>query len=480
MDGDDSALPIDAGESRMRRYRRQTWEWLRARSYRDVVLIVGIILNLVAGTQYNYSVYSPTLRKQEGYSSTETTLIATMGNLGLYCGFLIGWIYDKTGPKWTALGSGLMVFFGYFMTWLALSGVLPNYAWLLAIFYVFVGQGCWGLYEVALLTNMKNFKGPHLGIITGILAAAFGLSSGLFTLIWSGFFSPDDDVKGFILLMAIIVTSIAGLSMFTIRVITPKAVATVDADESGQNDERKKIIDDEDDIKSPEAQTVAQQELDITGKQLALETDFWLLWFSFLIGAGTGLMMINHLGDLVLSLDGSTTDKNILVGLLSISNCVGRIGIGYLSDRLKHRVNKAYWLIVCFLLLSLSHFVFFFVTSFYYLPVLVAVTALSYGGLMAIVPMLIPAYWGFPHMGINYGFMALAPACGSIAFGQIASFLYDHYKEDGEDSCYGDSCYEVAFSLTASTCLIAAALSFVLARRRVALERRLENSTDKS
>ena len=63
-----------------------------------------------------------------------------------------------------------------------------------------MGQGSWGLYEVALLTNMKNFKNS-VGKIAGLLASAFGLSSGLYTLIWAGGFSPRDDVGGFIILM---------------------------------------------------------------------------------------------------------------------------------------------------------------------------------------------------------------------------------------------------------------------------------------
>eukprot|EP01087_Luapelamoeba_hula_P008185 TRINITY_DN2028_c3_g1_i1.p1 TRINITY_DN2028_c3_g1~~TRINITY_DN2028_c3_g1_i1.p1 ORF type:complete len:456 (-),score=64.40 TRINITY_DN2028_c3_g1_i1:49-1416(-) len=410
----------------------------------------------------------------------------------------------QAGPRVTSAVSGLLVLLGYGMTCLALRFSFA-YPWLLGIFYMFVGQGCWGLGIAALLTNMKNYSGPHVGKITGLLSSAFALSSGMFTLIWSGGFSPNDNVSGFILTMAIVVSCVAFVATLTMKVVYPKLpvensdidIREDDTEEAQQQQEYKQQqqqqqakADDESSGVLPQQHTattatatnigttavthavVSENErgIDITGKDLALQFDFWLLWIAFLIGAGIGMMVINHLGDLVLSLDGTASEKNLLVGLLSLCNCAGRLFVGYVGDQFKHRINRAYWLVAVFSVFAVTHGVFFCIMEFWYVPILVALTAFSYGSMTAVVPVLIGQYWGLKHVGANYGYMALAPAVGSIVYGQVASFFYDQYSDEDADGCYGNSCYEVAFAMTSSSALVGAVLVFFLARRQSMLK----------
>ena len=41
-------------------------------------------------------------------------------------------------------------------------GSSPSY-WMISVFYLFAGQGVWGIYLTALSTNMKNLNPLHRG-----------------------------------------------------------------------------------------------------------------------------------------------------------------------------------------------------------------------------------------------------------------------------------------------------------------------------
>lgn len=97
---------------------------------------------------------------------------------------------------------------------------------------------------------------------------------------------------------------------------------------------------------------------------------------------------------------------------------------------------------------------------------------------MATVPVFVSGYFGLPHAGLNYGFAAAAPAVGSVAFGQMASFLYDREKDPGESKCYGKDCYNLAFSISGSCCLIGVATAVALVLHRKDVERKAASLKD--
>jgi hypothetical protein len=53
--------------------------------------------------------------------------------------------------------------------------------------------------------------------VAGLLAAAFGLSSGMFTLIYAIFFSETDNVAGYILFTAIVVALVVIVAVAVMR-----------------------------------------------------------------------------------------------------------------------------------------------------------------------------------------------------------------------------------------------------------------------
>lgn len=69
---------------------------------------------------------------------------------------------------------------------------------------------------------------------------------------------------------------------------------------------------------------------DFTLKEALIKADFWLLFFALACGAGSGLMVIDNLGQISQSL--GYKDPHIFVALISIWNFLGRIIGGYVSE----------------------------------------------------------------------------------------------------------------------------------------------------
>jgi hypothetical protein len=64
--------------------------------------------------------------------------------------------------------------------------------------------------------------------------------------------------------------------------------------------------------------------------QALIKADFWLMFFALLCGAGSGLTVIDNLGQMSQSL--GYHNSHIFVSMISIWNFLGRVGGGFLSE----------------------------------------------------------------------------------------------------------------------------------------------------
>jgi hypothetical protein len=69
---------------------------------------------------------------------------------------------------------------------------------------------------------------------------------------------------------------------------------------------------------------------DFTLTQALVEADFCLMFLSIILGCGSGLTMINNMGQICQSL--GDNNVNVYVSVISISNFLGRVGGGYFSE----------------------------------------------------------------------------------------------------------------------------------------------------
>eukprot|EP01119_Soliformovum_irregulare_P025551 TRINITY_DN949_c1_g2_i3.p1 TRINITY_DN949_c1_g2~~TRINITY_DN949_c1_g2_i3.p1 ORF type:complete len:342 (-),score=100.95 TRINITY_DN949_c1_g2_i3:674-1699(-) len=298
------------------------------RNYRFVTLFYGFIMMLMAGTLYGFSAYAPTMKDLLGYSQTEVSLIGTFGNLGIYCAFTMGFFYDKFKHRITIPLGIFLIGTGYLLTGLVVNGYIPGPAWLIILFYIMVGQGSYGLNISSLDVNIKNWDASDRGKVTGLLAGGFGLSSGMFTLIYSENFT--ENLAWFFYFMTITISVVAAAGIFILKPqpAVPKEVVSVSQTPGALEDEP--LIGE--DVPSVPKMT----EYNATTFQMVKTLTFWLIYIAFLVSAGVGLMVINNIGSVRLTLGGKKGDslQNISVILLSLFSFFGRLTFGFLSDRL--------------------------------------------------------------------------------------------------------------------------------------------------
>nr|CAB3486859.1 unnamed protein product [Digitaria exilis] len=231
--------------------------------------------------------------------------------------------------------------------------------------------------------------------------------------------------------------------------------------------------------------------------QAFVKADFWLIWLSLLLGSGSGLTVIDNLGQM--SQASGFQNAHIFVSLMSIWNFLGRIGGGYFSEIIvrEHTYPRHIALIFAQIVMAAGHFLFAMAWpgTMYIASLLVG---LGYGAHWAIVPAAVSELFGIKHFGAMYNFLILANPTGSFIFsGLIVSNLYEYEAEkqahqhqtstllslrnmslfaDEPLKCEGSACFFVSSLILSVFCLIGAALSLLVVHRTKRVYARLYSS----
>ncbi|CAD5162875.1 unnamed protein product [Musa acuminata subsp. malaccensis] len=225
---------------------------------------------------------------------------------------------------------------------------------------------------------------------------------------------------------------------------------------------------------------------DFTLLQALIKADFWLLFFSLLLGSGSGLTVIDNLGQMSQSL--GYEDTHIFVSMISIWNFLGRIGGGYVSEVIVSR-DRAYprpaALAVAQVLMAVGHLCFALAWPGA-MHVGTLLIGLGYGAHWSIVPAAASELFGLKNFGALYNFLTVANPAGSLVFsGVIVSGMYDyeasrqarmHHNSAspltgaslGEEKaleCDGTACFFLSSLLMSGFCVVAVIFSSILVYR---------------
>ncbi|XP_019161652.1 PREDICTED: protein NUCLEAR FUSION DEFECTIVE 4-like [Ipomoea nil] len=216
---------------------------------------------------------------------------------------------------------------------------------------------------------------------------------------------------------------------------------------------------------------------DFTLTQALIKADFWLIFFSLLFGSGSGLTVIDNLGQMSESL--GYDNVQVFVSMISIWNFLGRVGGGYFSEIVvrEYGYPRHVAMGVAQVIMAFGHF--FFAMGWpgaMYIGTLLV--GLGYGAHWAIVPAAASELFGLRNFGALYNFLTLANPGGSLVLsGVIASSIYDIEAEkqaqerryalsSGEPiKCEGAVCFFLTSLIMCALCIIASGLSAILVYR---------------
>ncbi|XVE54484.1 hypothetical protein DITRI_Ditri03aG0085300 [Diplodiscus trichospermus] len=224
---------------------------------------------------------------------------------------------------------------------------------------------------------------------------------------------------------------------------------------------------------------------DFTLLQALIKADFWLMFVSLVLAAGSGLTIIDNLGQICQSLGYSNT--NIFVSMISIFNFLGRVGGGYFSETIirKYAFPRPVAMAVVQVIMAFG-LLYYALEGPGQIYVTTVLTGLGYGAHWAIVPASASELFGLKSFGALYNFLTLATPAGSLIFSEaIASGIYDYYAEKqaslrqpisgsminiplGDDdslTCEGSICYSLTCALMSGLCIVAMVLSLIVVYR---------------
>ncbi len=358
-----------------------------------IITFAALGINLIMGALYSWGVIKKALVTDWHWTNTDAALPFTVSAaVFAFTMIFAGRAQDKFGPRLVTIFGGIMLGGG-----LILSGFAKDLTTMILTFGVISAVGIGLGYSAATPCAMKWFDSSKKGLITGIVVAGVGLSPAYMTPITSYLLGQYGISNTFIILGAFAIAVVTILSFLLSDPAEPIAA------------------------KPSAAQTqTAPKGNDYTWQEALATPQFYLLWIMYLLAATAGLMLIAHLPSIAAVQANWKTAAVILVPVLAIFNALGRVGAGFLSDKLG-RIRS---MMLLFLVQAINMFLFTFFTSVPVLMIGSAVAGIAYGAVFSLFPTTTAEFFGMKNLGVNYGMIftgwGIAGVVGPILGGVVA------------------------------------------------------------
>ena len=359
------------------------------------ILLAGAAIQILTGLPAAWGVFQQPVMEEYGLSEQGAgyafgLLIAAFG-VGCVMG---GFLQDRQGPKAAALWGTALLCGGFFA-----AALLPDGAggMFYGAFSIPAGLGTAFLYPSIQSCAQKWYKGRK-GLATGVIGGAVGLSGAFLTafvrLALQGF-GPVQGIRGAFWALGLLTLPVCLAGSFLLADPPPE---TPRPDEQGRQK--------------------AAPPLDLSPRQMLRTRQYWLCTGAVCFSTPAVLLFSPIILKLGMERGLSETSALWSVVLGSVGSAAGRLLMPMLSDKIGRRPTDMI-LFGTSLTLSVG---FCFAQGWAVVAVYAGLT-FCYSALAAVLPALSTDLFGFPHAGVNYGFLALGQSVGSLLFPFLAHLL---------------------------------------------------------
>lgn len=356
------------------------------------ILIAAMFVMICTGTNYAFSVWSGPLAQARGWSMGDVVLAFTI-NMAIAPIPMIwgGKIVDKGGAKKAFLIGGGLYGLGFLLTSMSTSVTM-----LYLSYGVISGFGQAFAYSGALGNTIRLFpdkRGLAIGLVSAANGGATMFTAPIITYL-IGAQGPAEALRymGIIFLVVCIVGGLATKAAptgYIPRGWTPP---------------------------TPKTNSTAAGN-DIHWKQLFGTYKFYIIVAMFAIGALSGLMIASNASNIGQSMFGlSATVAALYVSMYSLSNCLGRIFWGAVSDK----IGRYYALICIYAVISAMLLTMATVHSTIGFAIAIIGIGLCFGGTMGIFPSVVTENFGAKYYGVNWGIVFTGYAIAAFFGPKIA------------------------------------------------------------
>ena len=357
------------------------------------ILAAGAAIQVLTGLPAAWGVFQQPVMEEYGLSEQGAgyafgILIAAFG-VGCVLG---GFLQDRHGPRCAGLWGTALLCGGFFA-----AGLLPPGS-AEAVFLAFsipAGLGTAFLYP-SIQSCAQKWYADRKGLATGVIGGAVGLSGAFLTVF------VRTAVRGFWVVQGIR-GAFWALGAVTLPVCLVGSLLLQDPPQTGQ---------------TQKPQENGKNTIDLAPQQMLRTKQYWLCAGAVCFSTPAVLLFSPII--LKLGMERGLEEQAALwsVVLGSVGSAAGRLLMPLLSDRIGRRPTDM-------LLFAVSAGLsagFAFAQGWGVVACYAGLT-FCYSALAAVLPSLSTDLFGFPHAGVNYGFLALGQSVGSLAFPFAANFF---------------------------------------------------------
>ena len=353
------------------------------------ILAAGAAIQVLTGIPAAWGVFQQPVMEEYGLSEQGAVyafgiLIAAFG-VGCVLG---GFLQDSRGPRCAALWGTALLCGGFFTAAMLPGGSAGSF---FLAFSIPAGLGTAFLYPSIQSCAQKWYAGRK-GLATGVIGGAVGLSGAFLTVF------VRTAVRGFGIVQGIR-GAFWALGAVTLPICLVGSLLLQDPPQDAEKQQKND-----------------RNSIDLSPWQMLRTRQYWLCAGAVCFSTPAVLLfspIILKLG-VERGLDENAALWSVVLG--SVGSAAGRLLMPMLSDRIGRRPTDMLLFAV-----SLGLSAGFAFAQGWWVVACYAGLTFCYSGLAAVLPALSTDLFGFPHAGVNYGFLALGQSVGSLAFPAAAN-----------------------------------------------------------
>ncbi|HEP1749670.1 TPA: OFA family MFS transporter [Streptococcus pyogenes] len=365
---------------------------------RYIIATAGILLHLMLGSTYAWSVYRNPILQETGWDQAPVAFAFSLAIfcLGLSAAFM-GNLVEQYGPRLTGTVSAILYASGNLLTGLAID---RKEIWLLYIGYgVIGGLGLGAGYITPISTIIKWFPDKR-GMATGFAIMGFGFASLLTSPIAQWLIETEGLVATFYLLGLIYLIVMLFASQLIIKP-TAAEIAILDKKRLQNNSY---LIE------------------GMTAKEALKTKSFYCLWVILFINITCGLGLISVVAPMAQDLTGMSPEMSaIVVGAMGIFNGFGRLVWASLSDYIGRRVT----VILLFLVSIIMTISLIFAHSSLIFMISIATLMTCYGAGFSLIPPYLSDLFGAKELATLHGYILTAWAIAALTGPMLLSITIE-------------------------------------------------------
>ncbi|MGT2828875.1 OFA family MFS transporter [Streptococcus hillyeri] len=366
---------------------------------RYVVAVCGVLLHLMLGSTYAWSVYRNPIVSETGWSLSSIAFAFSLAIfcLGLSAAFM-GRLVEKFGPRVTGSISAVLYSLGNVLTGYAIA---QEELWLLYLGYgILGGLGLGAGYITPVSTIIKWFPDKR-GLATGLAIMGFGFASLLTSPVAQYLIETQGLVNTFYLL---------GGLYFVVMITVSQLIKRPTQEES------KRLAANAKDAKK------ADLTVGMTANDALKTREFYILWMILFINIACGLGIISVIAPMAQDLTGMSPEAAaVVVGLMGIFNGFGRLIWAWISDYIGRPLTFIILLVVNILM---AFSLILFRTPLMFTMAMAALMT-CYGAGFSLIPPYLSDIFGAKELAALHGYSLTAWAMAALVGPMLLSVTFE-------------------------------------------------------